>query len=131
MKNGKFCLGHVNRFEHLETALEGLEDEFDVGIKIREEESEHYGVDPNTGVKVWDEPRLVLYASVVHKDFPNDRKTLRYALTRAAYGTQLNSIDDAIPMLLELALPALKSDLTLVKSGSQPDSATKIVMLRW
>jgi hypothetical protein len=131
MKNRKFCLGHVNRFEHLETALGGLEDEFDVGIKIGEEESDLYELDPSTGRRVWCEPRLVLHASVVHKDFPDDRKTVRYALTRAAYGTELSSVDDAIPMLLELALPALKSDLSLMKSGGQPDSATKIVMLRW
>jgi len=131
MKNGKFCLGHMNGFEHFETALGGLEDEFDVGIKISEEESDLYELDPSTGLRVWYEPRLVLYASVVHKDFPSDRKTLRYGLTRAAYGTQLNSIDDAIPMLLRLVLPALKSDLELMRGGEQVHSAKKIVMLRW
>lgn len=121
----------MNGFEHFESALGGLEEEFDVGIKVREEESDPYEIDPYTGVKVWYEPRLVLYASVIHKNFPNDGKTLQYGLTRAAYGTQLNSIDDAIPMLLAHVLPALKSDLGLIRSGNQVDSAKRIVMLRW
>jgi len=121
----------MNGFEHFQSALGGLEDEFDVGIKIREEESDQYEIDPYTGVKVWYEPRLVLYASVVHKNFPNDRKTMQYGLTRTAYGTQLNSIDDAIPRLLALVLPALKFDLGLTRSGNQVDSSKKIVMLRW
>lgn len=131
MKNEKFCDGHMNGFRHLDTDLRGLENEFDVGIKISEEESDQYEIDPHAGVKVCYEPRLVLYASVVHKDFPNDRKTLRYGLTRTAYGTELNSINDAIPMLLGLALPALKSDLELIRSGTKVDSAKKTVMLRW
>jgi len=131
MKNERFCDGHMNGFQHLETDLAGLEEEFDVGIMIREEESDLYELDPSTGLRVWYEPRLVLYASVVHKNFPNDRKTLRYGLTRAAYGTQLKSIGDAIPTLLGLVLPALKCDLNLTKSGNQVDSAKKIVMLRW
>jgi hypothetical protein len=130
MKNEEFCVGHTNGFEHLDRPLGGLEDEFDVGIKIRKEESDQYVVDPSTGVN-WAEPRLVLYASVAHQNSAKIRKTLRYGLTRSAYGTQLNSIDEANPMLLKLALPALESDLSLLKSEKEPDSAAKIVMLCW
>jgi hypothetical protein len=121
----------MNGFEHFEPALGGLEDEFDVGIKIREEESDLHELDPSTGQKVWYEPRLVLYASVVSKGSPTARKTLRYGLTRTAYGTELNSIHEAVPMLLGLALPALRSDLGMLKSGREPSSATQIAMLHW
>ena len=131
MKNLKFCDGHTNGFRHLETDLGGLEEEFDVGIKIEEEESHLYEQDPATGLKAWYEPRLVLYASVVHKNFPNDRHTLRYGLTRTAYGTELKSIDEAKPLLVKLALPLLERDLKKMEAGGEPESATKVLMLSW
>jgi hypothetical protein len=122
MRTEDFVAGHLRKSLH--------PCEFDIDICISEEKSDKYFVDATTGVNVEAEPVLVV-ACVVHKESSNVPKTLRYGLTRTAYGTELKSIDEAKPMLAKLALPLLENDLKNMEAGGGPESATKVLMLNW
>ncbi len=128
MKNEEHCAGHINGFQHLKETLGGLETEFDIGVKISEELSDPSCFKPTPGGRAFAEDRLVLYGSIAQKGSLQSRKVLRYGLTRAAYFPDLNS---GCRMIVDLALPALENDLKLLKSGGEPESIRRIVMLRW
>jgi hypothetical protein len=131
MKNGQVHSCNKNGSKHLENSLHGLENEFDVEVSFKPEESDWCEPDPVTGVPKRAEPRIVLQFFVVNKNSPGDHKVLRYGLTRAAYGTELKNAAEAYPMSLKLALPVLESDLKVVLDGMEPDALTKVVMLNW
>lgn len=129
MEPARFCIGHQNGLVYLSECLGGLETEYDFGAKFVEKSPASVGVDPNSGVPLYPEPVLIFYASVAHRDSAHDRQTLTYGLTRSEYGTQLRSLDDAIPILLKRVLPILESDLRLLKDGKEPRSLMEVRML--
>ena len=74
-----FCAGHVNDFGHLGLDLGGLKEEYDLGFKLEEKEPDEFSVNPNTGVKAFAEPFLVLYISVRDRESPKST-TVRLSL---------------------------------------------------
>jgi hypothetical protein len=70
--------------------LGGLEQEFDLGFRFEEKESGRFLVDPKTGTKIWAEPYLAFYVSVVRFDTPTtQRRTLHSGLTRSKWDATL------------------------------------------
>lgn len=127
MSKKSFCIGHHSDFQHLESPLN--EHEWDIGYCFEEKESDEFSVNPNNGIKVWAEPYLVLYISVVHKDSQDKRQTLHYGLTRSKFSNGSTSTKKDRDRLLELTLPHVKSDLELLKRRIALDNLKKPKML--
>jgi hypothetical protein len=130
MNEKKVCLGHENGFQHLEVKPAGQENEYDLGFKLEEKESDSYSIDSITGIKVWAEPELVLYISVkdLRRGNPNSL-TLHYALTRSEFANKLSAGDADRDELLKRAMPRLRADLKSLRDGANPLSLDRIVML--
>ena len=124
-----FCAGHVNDFAHLNLGFEGLESEYDLGFKFEERESDKFHVDSKTGIKVWAEPLLVLYVSVVQRSSQRTLPTLRYGLTRSKFAAGLRSNPDDRERLLEIARPHVRESVITMKAGGTPEEARDVVML--
>jgi hypothetical protein len=124
-----FCAGHVNDFRHLTLRSDGLEDEYDLGFKFEERESEKFHVDVKTGVRAWAEPFLVLYISVAQRGSPRSLPTLRYGLTRSKFVGGLTSNPEDRERLLEMARRYIKEDVVTLKGGGTPEAARDVVML--
>jgi hypothetical protein len=121
------CKGHVNGFAHLE--LEELGDQFDLGFKFEQRESEEFRFDAMTGIKVWAEPLLVLCVSVAHGGMPPSA-TLRYGLTRLMFeDDHIVAAEGDRRRLMEKARPHILADARALQTGQQPNVASKIVML--
>jgi len=130
MNEKPICMGHMNGFEHFAGQLSGLDEQFDLGIKFEERESDEYSIDPITGVKVWPEPFLALYVSVKQVDLGDlPPLTLHYGLTRSKFSAGLTSNQMDRHRLLDLALPELRSDLNLLDHGEEPFSLSKTRLL--
>ena len=130
MNRKQTCLGHEKGFQHLTVKVGGLEDEYDLGFKFEEKESDSYSVDPITGIKVWAEPELVLNISVKDPDDGNSSPlTLRYGLIRSRFANKLTAREADREELLKCALPKLKADLESLRRGENPPSLDQMVML--
>ena len=100
-----FCTDQVNGFRHLRLELGGLEDDYDLGFKFENMESDKFRLDSTTGVKAWAEPLLLLYVSVTHRSSPRSSQTLRYGLTRSKFARGLTSNPDDSERLPRTAPP--------------------------
>jgi len=124
-----FCSGHVNNFEHLTLGLDGLEDDYDLGFKFEERESDKFHLNAKTGVKAWAEPLLTLYVSVAQHGLQKSLTTLRYGLTRSKFmGGQASNTDDQ-ERLLEMARPYIEEAVVTLKAGGTPKAACNVLML--
>ena len=129
MKKDK-CRNHVNGFKHLDIELDGIEKEFDLGIKYDTLESDSFFINPKTGAKSYAEPYILLYISFVPvKALQRETKTLSYGLTRMKWVKTANANPEDRTHLLELAKSEIKKDLQMVIEGKTPISLLKTVML--
>ena len=124
-----FCAGHVNDFGHLGLDLGGLKEEYDLGFKLEEKEPDEFSVNPNTGVKAFAEPFLVLYISVRDRESPKSLPTLQYGLTRSKFARGLTSTPEDRKRLLQKARPYIRADVAALKAGVKPEAARGVVML--
>lgn len=129
MSKNNFCLGHLNGFEHLDSSIANVSQDYDLGIKFQEEESDNFITDKHTGAKIWAEPLLILYISTAHQNHPKDRRTLRYGLSRSKFMSGLNSSKADEETLLNLALPRIKTDIDILRSGGIPNALNETQML--
>ena len=124
------CLGHANEFQHLNADLDGLEATFDLGFKFEERESNNFGIDPNTEVKVWAEPYLALDISFTLIAAPWETpRTLSYGLTRSKWRQKIASGEADRQHLLDRAKPHIQRDLQAVQRGESPAALSEPGML--
>ena len=118
-----FCAGHLNDFRHLALGLGGLEEDYDLGFKLEEKESDEFRADANTGVEAFAEPLLVLYISVRDRESPKSLPTLQYGLTRSKFARGLTSNPEDRERLLQKARPCIRADVAALKAGVTPETA--------
>jgi len=117
---------HLNGFNTLNESFDGLEDGFDLGFKFEERESDTFHLDPNTGVKAYEEPFLAHYVSVCSKSSSAVAQTLHYALPRSHFSDGLHANDDDKQRLLMSSLPSITDDLRTLRDSKIPSRLCSI-----
>ena len=118
---------HGNGFTQLIGPFGGLEENFDLGYKFAERESDEFHIDLNTGNRVFAEPFLALYVSASPKGSTQVPTTLCYARTRAHFSRGLHSTVEDRELLLKAATPFIIADLQLLLKGEEPESARRFI----
>jgi hypothetical protein len=118
---------HGNGFTQLFGQFGGLEQDFDLGYKFEERESDEFQIDPHTGNKVFPEPFLALYFSASPKGSTQVPTTLCYARTRSHFSRGLHPTVEDQGLLLKAATPSIIADLQLLLKGEEPESARRFI----
>ncbi len=120
------CNNHTNGFEHLDQP--GI-DGYDLGVRYKEEDSDSFMVQPETGVKAWAEPHLAMYVSVRNSK-TDELHTLRYGLTRSHFAdgalTARQVDKDALQAAAE---KQILEDVAALAMGRAPRSTKDIHIL--
>lgn len=123
------CFGHQNGFEHFTIDDSELEQEYDLGFKFRDDDPIEWKIHPMTGVKVWPEPKLVLYISAVAFSFPEERITIKYALTRSRFREGIAPSVSDYKYLRGEANKRLQGDVNITRKRLPGEVSSDFIML--
>jgi hypothetical protein len=124
---GQPCESHVTGFGHL--SLRGLDRDIDLGFKFEQRESELFRLDPNTGVRAYAEPLLILHVSVRQQGSVSLPSMLRYGLSRSKFSGGLTANEADRKRLLETSAPQIRADIADMKAGARPEAIQAIRMI--
>jgi hypothetical protein len=111
--------------EPLDSKQVGVESQFVLSYHYELVYPGTYHLDPETKIKAWVEPALILFVSVNHSDLPKTPTVLHYGLSRSFFSSGLEPNAKDRTKLMDAAMPLLKEDIKQIGCQEVPNSLSK------